>query len=136
MSVAAMPFPRSFRALAASASSTLRGRPPLRPLAAAAASLAGTPGTEKGETLIALTVDTDGIHRRRVWEAWEIGTGRTTRWGALVGIGATVRAAGLDHLEPYRQPRPMEVKQVRHGIGIRQVAFDPEDDELVTLASG
>ena len=33
-------------------------------------------------------------------------------------------------------PRPMEVKQVRHGIGIRQVAFDPEDDELVALASG
>ena len=38
MSVAAMPFSRSFRALAASAASTLRGRPPLRPLAAAAAS--------------------------------------------------------------------------------------------------
>jgi hypothetical protein len=36
MSVAVMPFSRSFRALAASASSTLRGRPPLRPLAAAA----------------------------------------------------------------------------------------------------
>ena len=36
MSVAVMPFCRSFRALAASASSTLRGRPPLRPFAAAA----------------------------------------------------------------------------------------------------
>ena len=39
MSGAVMPFSRSWwRALAASASSTLRGRPPLRPLAAAAAS--------------------------------------------------------------------------------------------------
>ena len=37
MSVAAMPLSRRLRALAASASSTLRGRPPLRPLAAAAA---------------------------------------------------------------------------------------------------
>ena len=36
MSVAVMPFSRSWRALAASASSTLRGRPPLRPFAAAA----------------------------------------------------------------------------------------------------
>ena len=38
MSVAGMPFSRGWRALAASASPTLRGRPPLRPLAAAAAS--------------------------------------------------------------------------------------------------
>jgi hypothetical protein len=35
MSVAAMPLSRRLRALAASAPSTLRGRPPLRPLAAA-----------------------------------------------------------------------------------------------------
>src|SRR6478609_5637771 len=38
MSVAVMPFSLSFRALAVSASSTLRGRPPMRPSAAAAAS--------------------------------------------------------------------------------------------------
>ena len=38
MSLAVMPLSRSVRALAAAASSTLRGRPPLRPLAAAAAS--------------------------------------------------------------------------------------------------
>ena len=44
MSVAVMPFSRSARAFAASASSTLRGRPPLRPLAAAAASPTGPGG--------------------------------------------------------------------------------------------
>jgi len=38
MSVAVMPLSRSVRALAAAASSTLRGRPPLRPLAAATSS--------------------------------------------------------------------------------------------------
>lgn len=38
MSVAMMPFTRMLRALMAAASSTLRGRPPLRPFAAAAAS--------------------------------------------------------------------------------------------------
>ena len=38
MSVAAMPFSRRLTGFGGSASSTLRGRPPLRPLAAAAAS--------------------------------------------------------------------------------------------------
>ena len=38
MSVAVMPLSRRLRALTASASFTLRGRPPLRPLAAAVAS--------------------------------------------------------------------------------------------------
>jgi hypothetical protein len=37
MSVAAMPLARRLHAFAAAASSTLQGRPPLRPLAAAAA---------------------------------------------------------------------------------------------------
>ena len=99
----------------------------------AAASLAGVPIDQ--EHLIALTVDTDGIHRRKVWSAWERTDGRTSRWGALIGIGAVLRAAALDGLQPYRRPRPMEVRQVRVGIGIRQEPFDPEDEELAAVAS-
>jgi hypothetical protein len=102
----------------------------------AAAILAGVPAAEKGETLIPLVADVTALHRRRVWEAWRTTSGRTGRWGALLAIGATLRAADLDHLEPYRLPRPMEVKQIPHGIGIRQVSVDPEDDELVAVASG
>ena len=60
---------------------------------------------------------------------------RTGRWGALLGVGATLRAADLDHLRAVRMPRPMEVKQIPTGIGIRQVPFDPEDDELAAVAS-
>ena len=101
----------------------------------AAAALAGTPDTEKGETLIPLVADATNCHRRRVWEAWRTMDGRTKRWGALLGIGATLRAADLDHLEPYRLPRPMEVKQIPHGIGIRQIPFDPEDDEMTAVAN-
>ena len=63
-------------------------------------------------------------------------SGRTNRWGALLAIGATLRAASLDRLGPYRLPRPMEVKQIPHGIGIRQVQVDPEDEELAAVASG
>ena len=96
----------------------------------AAAALAGTPDTEKGEVMIALTIDAAGLHRRRVWEAWRHVAGRTGRWGALLRIGATIRAHDLDGFTPYRPPRPMEVKQVPHGIGIRQVPQDPEDDEV------
>jgi hypothetical protein len=99
----------------------------------AAASLAGTPIDQ--EHLIALTVDTDGIHRRKVWSAWERTDGRTSRWGALIGIGAVLRTAALDGLQPYRRPRPMEVRQVRVGIGVRQEPFDPEDEELAAVAS-
>ena len=74
-----------------------------------------------------LTVDANGLHRRRVWEAFEETGGRTGRWGALRALGARIRAADLDSYEPYRKPKPMEVKQIRHGIGVRQILVDPED---------
>ena len=52
--------------------------------------------------------------------------GRAGRWAALIAIGATVRAADLSEVEPYREPRPMEKKQVRVGHGVRFVDFDRE----------
>ncbi len=97
---------------------------------AAGANLCGVADTEKGETLIPLTLDTTGCHRRRTWEAWRVMSGRTGRWGAVLKLGAAIRAADLDGLEPYRLPKPMEIKQIPHGIGVRQVSHDPEDAEL------
>jgi len=99
----------------------------LLPALAAAASLAGR-NTDRDEHLIALSVDATNCHRRRVWECWQTEGTRTGRWGALLALGATIRAAGLEGLEPYARPRPMEIRQVRHGIGIRQVSYDPEDE--------
>lgn len=99
----------------------------------AAAALAGV-SCPRSEEMITLCVDTIGLHRRRVWEAWEATGTRTGRWGALVALGARVRAHNLnDGFEPYAQPKPMEVRQIRQGPGIRQVPFDPED-ELQTAA--
>ena len=95
----------------------------------AAASLAGV-NTSAPEHLLALCVDTTGCHRRRVWEAWETTTGRTTRWGALLALVATLRAAPLEPRPPAARPRPMRIKQIATGMGVRQIMVDPEDDEL------
>ena len=103
------------------------------PALRAAASLAGiTANTD--EVLIPLTADVTGLHRRRVWEAWNTTDGRTGRWGALIRVGATVRAADLDNLEPYRRPQPMHVRQEHNGIGVRHIEFDPEDDDAEVSA--
>ena len=100
----------------------------------AAASLAGV-NTTAPEHLLPLCVDPTGCHRRRIWEAFDTSTGRTQRWGALLGIGAVLRAADLDGLQPYPRPRPMEVKQIPTGLGVRQIMVDPEDDELQTAVA-
>jgi len=47
----------------------------------------------------------------------------------LLALGVTLRAATLDAFEPYRSPRPLEVRQVRSGMGVRQVTIDPEDQD-------
>ena len=101
------------------------------PALRAAASLAGiTANTD--EVLIPLTADVTGLHRRKVWEAWNTTDGRTARWGALIRLGATIQAADLNNLEPYRRPRPMQVRQEHNGIGVRHVEFDPEDAEALS----
>ena len=51
------------------------------------------------EHLLTLCVDPRGLHRRRVWECWEQTDGRTGRWGALLSLGVTLRAADITTLE-------------------------------------
>ncbi|MFD6860551.1 hypothetical protein ACFWCF_24830 [Rhodococcus sp. NPDC060090] len=100
------------------------------PTLATAAALAGL-RINGNDAHLGLTCDTTGLHRRRVWEAWETDTGRTTKWGALVTLGVTLRAASLDEYEHYRRPAPIEVKYVRSGgqyAGSVRVEVDPEDE--------
>ena len=92
-----------------------------------AATLAGKP-TNTDSATIGATVNADGLHVRRVWEAWANTDGRTGKWGALVALGATIEAPELDDLSNYREPMPMEIVQEHSGIGVRQVQHDPEDD--------
>ena len=94
---------------------------------ATAATLAGK-AAEQTKHHIGLTTNTDGLHRRRVWEAWENNTSRAGRWQALTTLGATIEAPTLDDYTPYREPAPMETRHVRAGIGVRNEQFDPEDD--------
>jgi hypothetical protein len=87
---------------------------------------------------LALAVDTRELHRRRCWEAWltggptDGGPSRTGRWGALVAIGATIRALpNLDDYAPYRRPRPLVHQQEQipgqpRGT-VRMKTIDPED---------
>lgn len=102
----------------------------LVPILQAAAELAGV-STETREKLLALTVDATGLHRRRVWEAFDQDRGRGGRWAALLAAGATIRAhRPITELQPYRLPRPMEERWETINRGqSRRVIVDPEDDE-------
>lgn len=102
----------------------------LQSILADAASLAGK-NTNSNGALIGLTVDADGLHVRRVWEAWATTEGRTGKWGALATLGATIGAADLDRITVFREPLEYEIRQEHSGIGVRQYRHDPEDD-LVT----
>ncbi|WMM73014.1 hypothetical protein RCF27_01270 [Rhodococcus pyridinivorans] len=102
------------------------------PALQAAATLAGL-RVHDNDALLPLTVDTDGHHRRRIWEAWETSTGRTGKWGAIARLGAGIRAAHLDTYTPYRRPAPIEVKYVRGTgpyAGSVRVEHDPEDQMI------
>ena len=90
------------------------------------------------EAVIPLVCDPGQLHRRKVWDAYENTTGRTGRWGALVAVGATIRAPlSLDGFERYRRPKPIIHKQ-RQITGaplgyIENVALDPEDADYRTM---
>lgn len=92
----------------------------LVPLLVLAAQLAGR-GFTNPNTPIGMLLDTDGLHRRRVWEAYEEG------WTALIELGATIHAKPLDQIVEYREPKPIETQHVRAGHGWRPVEVDPED---------
>lgn len=95
-----------------------------------AANLAGIPDPigQLDQLLIGLSVDTRGLHRRRVWEAWNTTTGRALQWRELWKLGATIEAPALDDAKPYREPAEMEIRAEHNGMGIRQWEHDPEDD--------
>jgi hypothetical protein len=105
----------------------------LVPVLQAAAELCGI-DTRDDTWLLPLVIDTTGMHRRRVWEAWQVEGGRCGRWAALAGLGAQIRAAELDGFEPYRTPKPLIRKQFpKPGPGNRGiydvVIVDPEDPD-------
>lgn len=80
---------------------------------------------------MALCVNTDGCHRRKVWTAWEQ-TPVDRRWAALLAAGAKIRAACplTDH-QAYSHPRPLEHRQQQIAgapAGVYQtITIDPED---------
>lgn len=104
------------------------------------------------DCVLPLTVDTGELHRRRVWDAWEtegreadaeraaksstpfsvprdVTRSRTGRWGALLRLGATIRACPPDSFTPYRRPVPLEERTVdQDGHNVR-VTVDPEDPD-------
>jgi hypothetical protein len=96
-----------------------------------AAELAGV--NLKDEAMkVALVIDGQGAHRRRVWEGWRIKDGRTRRWGAIAKTGAVIRAADLDGLEPYRQPPPLQQKVENINGMVVTTTVDPADAEART----
>jgi len=106
----------------------------LVPVLVAAAELAGVHITNNAGPMIAATVATEGMHRRKIWQAWQHTGGRTSRWGALNKLGALIRACDLATFQPYREPRPLIYKQ-QQAIGqprgiVEQIVIDPEDEEV------
>ena len=104
-----------------------------------AANLAGISTTDNSGarltgSLIALATDPGASHRRRVFEAW-VSKGRCGRWAALLSLGVKLRAATLDGFEAYREPRPLEVRQQRSGMGTRQYTIDPEDQDYQPVST-
>lgn len=80
---------------------------------------------------IGLTIDTNGAHRRKVWEAWD-NTTNAGRWAALHELGCTIEAIkDPEELEPYRKPAPIEIyhEQVAPGSYRVNLERDPEDAE-------
>jgi hypothetical protein len=112
---------------------------------AAAAQLAGTrlhsgdgfwyeAPADPGALLALALADSEGCNRRTLWSAWQVDTGRTRRWGAVLAAGATIRAHRGDTLTPYREPKPLQYKQEQipgqpRGF-VRQVTVDPEAKQL------
>ena len=99
----------------------------LMPPLAAAAGLAGINGADTDPVLLALAADPGTAHRRRTWEAFLSRDGRCGRWSALHRLGVVIRAASLDGLEPYREPKPLERREEPVARGVtKTVIHDPE----------
>lgn len=126
----------------------------LEPLLAAAV-LAKICGDD-ADALLPLTVDTDGLHRREVWSAWETEQredqemravaahsifatdaptrSRCGRWSALLALGAKLRACPADAFTEYRRPRPMQARVENTEAGPRRTLIDPEDADIAVIS--
>lgn len=96
---------------------------PLADLLRLAAKLAGKGNFGNRAGLIGATVNAEGCHRRRIWEAFD----EPQKWAAVVDAGATLEAPDFNSLTPYREPRPMETRYERGEHGVTPILFDPED---------
>jgi hypothetical protein len=101
------------------------------PALCTAAELAGL-NTLTVDRQLPLVVDTTGLHRRRLWEAWDDTNARAGRWAALVSLGATIRALpDLTEYETYRRAEPIRTEYRQIGRGqLAPITVDPEDAEL------
>jgi hypothetical protein len=112
----------------------------LEPLLKTPAELAGIARFCDDDTMLqTLVIDTAGLHRRRLWEAWKTHGERCERWSGLAELGAKIRAwpaANLDSFEAYRTPKPLVRKQFPLGSpdsrGLYRVeVVDPEHEDYV-----
>lgn len=139
---------KAWRDAAAQAAELTRLAPALH----AAATLAGICDDDPDNAL-PLCANVDGLHRRRVWEAWNLektlaveqrraatnarftsatipANSRTGRWGALIALGARIRAHNPDdQFTPYRKAKPMLERVTNHPDGPRRTMVDPEDPD-------
>lgn len=127
--------PDSVRSAWLDAQKFAAGLDKLTPVLQAAAELYGI-YTGDDTALLPLVIDTTGLHRRRVWEAWKSSGERCGHWSALAALGARIRACDLEEFEPYRTPKPLIHKQFpipgpgNRGI-YRPEIIDPEDEDYV-----
>ena len=98
----------------------------LMPALIAGAELCGPSIVKDERMLLALTVDDRGVHRRKLWEAWNSKDGRCGHWSAILAVGAAIRAE-VGTLRPYALPKPLETRvEQRNGLTLN-VTRDPED---------
>lgn len=107
---------------------------------------------DDAESDLPLCVDPGELHRREVWSAWEtelreaqaertaannlpftkpepLTRSRTGRWGALLRLGATLRACPPDAFTPYRRPARLEERTVTIDGRNQRITVDPEDPD-------
>ncbi|MGY1994710.1 hypothetical protein [Mycolicibacterium fortuitum] len=73
---------------------------------------------------LGLIVDIEGVHIRRLWEAYSA-NGRCGCWSGLHRLGVTVRAKQLSDYAPVRRPRELVRRANPKGEGFSLI--DPED---------
>ena len=99
----------------------------LMPAMVAAAELCGHSIGRDERMQLPLVVDDRGVHRRKLWEAWDYKDARCGRWSVVLAVGAAIRAADLGSLHAYRRPKPLEQKIEQRGGLTITTRIDPED---------